>query len=57
MKIKFNEIGGKVQQSVLCNKCVFYNTKFCCGIDMENPLFIPCYGIGFRETDLDIFEL
>lgn len=57
MKIKFNEIGGKVQKLTLCNKCVFDNTKFCCEIDSENPLFIPCLGIGFIETNLDIFEL
>lgn len=57
MKIMFNEIGGKVQKLTSCNKCIFVNTRFCCEIDGENPLFITCIGNGFVKTNFDIFEL
>lgn len=57
MKIKFNKIGGQVQKLALCNKCVFRNTRFCREINYNDPLYVPCFGIGFIETNLDIFEL
>lgn len=57
MKIMFNKIGGKVQKLVLCNNCIFVNTRFCREIDYKNPLFVSCIGRGYTKTNLDIFEL
>lgn len=59
MKVKFNEIGGKVIEDNFksCNYCVFNNAKFCEGIDSQNPLFISCRGYIFLKSNLDIFEL
>lgn len=59
MKIKYNEIGGKVVKDtfISCNECVLNNTKFCNDLDSTSPLFISCKGYIFLKSNLDIFEL
>lgn len=59
MKIMFNEIGGKVVEDThpYCNDCVFNHTKFCEGLDIDDPLFIPCKNYRFLKDNLDIFGL
>lgn len=60
MKIKFNEIGGKVNKdpyTISCYECIFNNTKFCIELNSNSPLFITCRGYIFLKSNLDIFEL